>query len=101
MPLGADLAPHQALSGWWHKGGSDSNPSPLPAQRQGATTKPLALLVRALPTPPANNLALEVQDLVTLRSVPIPLLPARHCFLASEGLLALFDPESRIAAFRT
>lgn len=33
---------------------------------------------------------------VILRKAPIPLLPARHCFLASEALLALCDPESRI-----
>lgn len=33
---------------------------------------------------------------VILRQAPIPLLPARHCFLASEALLALCDPESRI-----
>lgn len=36
---------------------------------------------------------------VILRKAPIPLLPARHCLLASEALLALCDPESRIPAF--
>ncbi|KAF1361859.1 hypothetical protein EJ07DRAFT_154062 [Lizonia empirigonia] len=91
--LGADLAPRQAVFGWWQRGGSDSNPS----LHQGATTKPLALPVRALPTPPVDNLALEVQ--VVLCSAPIPLPPARHCFLASAALLALCDPESRILAF--
>jgi hypothetical protein len=33
---------------------------------------------------------------VILRKAPIPLLSARHCFLASKALLALCDPESRI-----
>jgi hypothetical protein len=74
------------------EGGSTQPQPPAP----GATTKTLTLLVRALPTPPANNLALGVQ--VILRKAPIPLLPARHCFLASEALLALCDPESRIPA---
>lgn len=44
-----------------------------------------------------GTLALGVQ--VILRKAAIPLLPARHCFLASEALLALCDPESRIPAF--
>lgn len=77
-------------------GGSDS-----PAQHQG-TTKPLALPVRACPcltNPSVNNLALALGVQHLLRQAPIPLLPARHCFLASPAQLALCDPESRIPAF--
>ncbi|KAF1930271.1 uncharacterized protein M421DRAFT_3352 [Didymella exigua CBS 183.55] len=83
-------------------GGSDSNPAlrqPSVPVSSRARDKAASSACPCLTNPSSEQFGPSLGVQVILREAPIPLLPARHCFLASEALLALCDPESRIPAF--